>query len=100
MELYGRAENGIRAFEPIQESDYIWNAVYLFAAAVILQDLLFLGSLDFGMIILVFILMTFAPVLIDVITGWIKELYARSLDKETPGPIASFLSRLQNGRPL
>ena len=71
-----------------------------FAAAVILQDLLFLGSLDFGMIILVFILMTFAPVLIDVITGWIKELYARSLDKETPGPIASFLSRLQNGRPL
>ena len=71
-----------------------------FAAAVILQDLLFLGSLDFGMIILVFILMTFAPVLIDVITGWIKELYARSLDQETPGPIASFLSRLQNGRPL
>lgn len=69
-----------------------------FAAAVVLQDLLFLGALDFGMIILVFILMTFAPVLIDVITGWIKELYARSLDKETPGPVASFLNRLQNGR--
>ncbi|HJB16260.1 MAG TPA: cation-translocating P-type ATPase [Candidatus Blautia excrementipullorum] len=71
-----------------------------FAAAVILQDLLFLGSLDFGMIILVFILMTFAPVLTDVITGWIKELYAQSLDKETPGPVASFLSRLQKGKPL
>ena len=69
-----------------------------FAAAVILQDLLFLGSLDFGLIILVFILMTFAPVLIDVITGWIRELYARSLDKETPGPFASFLNRLQNGK--
>lgn len=69
-----------------------------FAAAVILQDLLTLGSLDFGLIILVFILMTFAPVLIDVITGWIKELYARSLDQETPGPIASFMNRLQNGR--
>lgn len=69
-----------------------------FAAAVILQDLLFLGALDFGLIILVFILMTFAPVLIDVITGWIKELYARSLDKETPGPVASFLNRLQNGK--
>ena len=39
-----------------------------FAAAVIFQKLLSLGSLDFGMIILVFILMTFAPVLIDVIT--------------------------------
>ena len=33
-----------------------------FAAAVIFQKLLSLGSLDFGMIILVFILMTFAPV--------------------------------------
>ena len=48
-----------------------------FAAAVIFQKLLSLGSLDFGMIILVFILMTFAPVLIDVITGWIRGIYAR-----------------------
>ena len=40
-----------------------------FAAAVMFQKLLALGSLDFGLIILVFILMTFAPVLIDVITS-------------------------------
>ena len=69
-----------------------------FAAAVIFQKLLSLGSLDFGMIILVFILMTFAPVLIDVITGWIRNIYARSLDKENPGPVASFLTKLQNGK--
>lgn len=69
-----------------------------FAAAVIFQNLLSLGSLDFGMIILVFILMTFAPVLIDVITGWIRNIYARSLDKENPGPVASFLTKLQNGK--
>jgi len=69
-----------------------------FAAAVIFQKLLALGSLDFGMIILVFILMTFAPVLIDVITGWIRDIYARSLDKETPGPITSFMTRLLNGK--
>lgn len=69
-----------------------------FAAAVIFQKLLSLGSLDFGMIILVFILMTFAPVLIDVITGWIRNIYARSLDKENPGPVAAFLTKLQNGK--
>lgn len=56
-----------------------------FSAAVIFQKLLGLGSLDFGMIILVFILMTFAPLLIDVITSWIKGVYAKSLDKENPG---------------
>lgn len=67
-----------------------------FAAAVIFQNLLALGSLDFGMIILVFILMTFAPVLIDLITGWIRDIYARSLDKETPGPFAVFLTKFLN----
>ena len=69
-----------------------------FAAAVIFQKLLALGSLDFGMIILVFILMTFAPVLIDVITGWIRDIFARSLDKEKPGPVTSFMTRLLNGK--
>lgn len=69
-----------------------------FAAAVIFQNLLSLGALDFGMIILVFILMTFAPVLIDVITGWIRDIYAKSLDQETPGPFAAFLSWIQNGK--
>ena len=66
-----------------------------FAAAVIFQRLLSLGSLDFGMIILVFILMTFAPVLIDVITVWMKEIYARSLDKENPGRFTSFIDKLR-----
>ena len=66
-----------------------------FAAAVIFQKLLSLGSLDFGMIILVFILMTFAPVLIDVITVWLKGIYARSLDQETPGPFTGFIDKLR-----
>ena len=65
-----------------------------FSAAVIFQKLLGLGSLDFGMIILVFILMTFAPVLIDVITSWIKGVYAKSLDKETPGKFTGFVNKL------
>ncbi len=67
-----------------------------FAAAVILQKLLALGSLEFGMIILVFLLMTFSPVLIDVITEWLRRIYARSLDKETPGPFTAFIEKLRN----
>lgn len=66
-----------------------------FAAAVIFQKLLSLGSLDFGMIILVFILMTFAPVLIDVITIWLKGIYARSLDQENPGRFTGFIDKLR-----
>lgn len=65
-----------------------------FAAAVMFQKLLALGSLDFGLIILVFILMTFAPVLIDVITSWLKGIYAKSLDKEKPGKFAGFVNKL------
>ncbi len=67
-----------------------------FAAAVIFQKLLSLGSLEFGMIILVFILMTFAPVLIDVITVWLKGIYARSLDKEKPGKFTGFIDKFEN----
>nr|WP_296085554.1 HAD-IC family P-type ATPase [uncultured Blautia sp.] len=66
-----------------------------FAAAVVFQKLLSLGSLDFGMIILVFILMTFAPVLIDVITVWLKGIYARSLDQENPGRFTGFIDKLR-----
>ena len=65
-----------------------------FAAAVIFQKLLALGSLDFGLIILVFILMTFAPVLIDVITSWLKGIYAKSLDQEKPGQFTGFVNKL------
>lgn len=66
-----------------------------FAAAVVLQKLLALGSLEFGMIILVFMLMTFSPIVIEVITEWLRKMYARSLDKENPGRAVSFLERLQ-----
>ena len=67
----------------------------LINAAVVFQKLLSLGSLDFGMIILVFILMTFAPVLIDVITVWLKGIYARSLDQENPGRFTGFIDKLR-----
>lgn len=66
-----------------------------FMAAVIFQKLLALGSLEFGMIILVFLLMTFSPVVIDVITAWLKNFFQKSLDTENPGRAVSFLERLQ-----
>ena len=53
-----------------------------FISAVVLQDLLTLGSLEFGMIILVFVLMTFSPILIETITEWIRRIYEKSLDRE------------------
>ena len=53
-----------------------------FLAAVILQNLLTLGSLEYGMIILVFLLMTFSPIAIDAITEWIRKMYKKSLDGE------------------
>lgn len=66
-----------------------------FTAAVVLQKLLTLGSLEFGMIILVFLLMTFSPVVIDVITAWLKKIFQKSLDKDNPGKAVSFLEKLQ-----
>lgn len=49
-----------------------------FGGAVVLQNLLNLGSLEFGMIILVFLLMIFSPVVIDAITSLLKRLYEKS----------------------
>ncbi|RHQ94342.1 HAD family hydrolase [Ruminococcus sp. AF21-42] len=68
-----------------------------FGGAVILQNLLTLGSLEFGMIILVFLLMTFSPVVIEAITSWIRKGYEKSLDKdeEDMGVIGKFLKRVQ-----
>ena len=68
-----------------------------FISAVVLQDLLTLGSLEFGMIILVFVLMTFSPILIDTITEWIRRIYEKSLDREdeNKGFFARFLERVQ-----
>ena len=68
-----------------------------FISAVVLQDLLTLGSLEFGMIILVFVLMTFSPILIETITEWIRRIYEKSLDREdeNKGFSARFLERVQ-----
>ena len=80
-----------------RKDDYLWNAVYIFGRAVILQNLLTFGSLEFGMIILVFLLMTFSPVVIDALTEWIRKIYAKSLDKEDAekGFFGRFLNRVQ-----
>ena len=69
--------------------------VIFFGAAVVLQNLLTLGSLEFGMIILVFLLMTFSPILIDVITAWLRNIYDRSLDKGEQGKFATFIDKLR-----
>lgn len=69
--------------------------VIFFAAAVILQDLLTLGSLEFGMIIQVFLLMTFSPILIEVITAWLRNIYSRSLDKGEQGKFTIFIDKLR-----
>ena len=69
--------------------------VIFFAAAVILQNLLTLGSLEFGMIILVFLLMTFSPILIEVITAWLRNIYSRSLDKGEQGKFTIFIDKLR-----
>lgn len=65
-----------------------------FLAAVVLQKLLALGSLEFGMIILVFLLMTFSPILIEAITDGIRKMYSRSFDGEEKGRLALFLEKL------
>ena len=66
-----------------------------FFAAVCVQNLLALGSLEFGMIILVFILMTFSPVVIEVITEWCRSLYNKAYEKEKKGIISLFLEKVQ-----
>lgn len=65
-----------------------------FLVAVVLQNLLALGSLEFGMIILVFLLMTFSPILIEAITDGIRKMYSRSFDGEEKGRLALFLEKL------
>ncbi len=66
-----------------------------FLAAVCVQNLLSLGSLEFGMIILVFILMTFSPIVIDVITQWCRSIYNKAQGKEKKGIISLFLEKVQ-----
>ena len=66
-----------------------------FFAAVCVQDLLALGSLEFGMIILVFILMTFSPIVIEAITEWCRSLYDKAHEKEKKGLISLFLEKVQ-----
>lgn len=66
-----------------------------FFAAVVFQDLLVLKSLEFNMLVLVFLLMILTPVVIDAITDWLRKLYDRSLDSENPNRFVKFLNRIQ-----
>ncbi|MGO5542446.1 HAD-IC family P-type ATPase [Blautia sp. HCP3S3_H10_1] len=66
-----------------------------FFAAVCVQNLLSLGSLEFGMIILVFILMTFSPVVIEVITEWCRSMYDKAHEREKKGIVSLFLEKVQ-----
>lgn len=52
-----------------------------FGCALILQKLLNLRALEFGMIILVFMLMIFSPVVIDAITSLLRKMYLRSMER-------------------
>ncbi len=72
----------------------IYSMQVIFFAAVVIQNLLTLGSLEFGMIILV-LLMTFSPILIDVITAWLRNIYSRSLDSGGTGKFAAFIDKLR-----
>ena len=65
-----------------------------FLAAVIMQNLLTLGALEFGMIILVFLLMTFSPIAIDAITEWIRKMYKKSLDGEQKNWVKVVIDKL------
>ncbi|MCF0132333.1 MAG: cation-translocating P-type ATPase [Blautia sp.] len=69
--------------------------VSFFLAAVCFQRILALGALEFGMLIWVFILMTFSPLLIEVITARIKRMYQDSLDSGKPGRFISFVELLR-----
>ena len=71
------------------------NAVYLLYSGGRSSESADPGALEFGMIILVFLLMTFSPVVIDAITGWLKNIFQKYLDSENPGKAVSFLERLQ-----
>ena len=93
MELHGSFEDGIRASKQVQENHYL--QFIFFFAAVCVQNLLALGSLEFGMIILVFILMTFSPVVIEVSTEWCRSLYNKAHEKEKKGIISLFLEKVQ-----
>lgn len=66
-----------------------------FGAAVVLQKLLNLGSLEFGMIIWVFLLMTFSPIAIEAITAWLRRMYEKSQTREEKSAFSVFLEKLQ-----
>lgn len=66
-----------------------------FFAAVCVQNLLSLGALEFGMIILVFILMTFSPIVIEAITEWCRSMCERAREKEKKGIVTLFLEKVQ-----
>lgn len=66
-----------------------------FGAAVVLQKLLNLDSLEFGMIIWVFLLMTFSPIAIEAITAWLRKMYEKTLNRTEKSSLTLFLEKLQ-----
>ncbi len=68
---------------------------FFFFAAVCVQNLLALGSLEFGMIILVFYPDDLLSVVIEVITEWCRSLYNKAHEKEKKGIISLFLEKVQ-----
>ncbi len=68
--------------------------VIFFTSAVVAQNLLALTSLEFGMIILVFLLMTFAPILGDFLTAGIQKFYEGYLNGENKRLFQRFVDKL------
>ena len=66
--------------------------VAFFSCALLFQHFLGLGSLEFGMIVLVFVLMTFSPLLIQIITAWLRRRYEETLGADS----RSFARKLVN----
>ena len=92
MELHGSFEDGIRAYKQVQENHYLWYAVHFFLRSRMCAEP---AGTWLGMIILVFILMTFSPVVIEVITEWCRSLYNKAHEKEKKGIISLFLEKVQ-----
>ncbi len=70
--------------------------VFFFAAAVIGQSILGLKSLEFGMIILVFLLMTFAPIFGEFLTNLIHRFYEGSLNGDSKKLFQRIIDKLMD----
>lgn len=69
-----------------------------FGAAILFQHLLSLEGMEFGLIILVFLLMTVSPLVIRVITGWLRRQYQKAMDGSAGSPLRRFADLLMGQR--